>query len=77
MEETASEHGVTLSQVKDIANSMFEFVAEIMSEGDRKGLNFAEIRLMRWGVFKVKEGRRRHFKRLQDERNKGTDEGSG
>ena len=32
MEETASEHGVTLSQVKDIANSMFEFVAEIMSE---------------------------------------------
>jgi len=66
MEETASEHGVTLSQVKDIANSMFEFVAEIMSEGDRKGLNFAEIRLMRWGVFKVKEGRRRHFKRLQD-----------
>jgi len=64
MEETATEHGVRPSQVKDVADSMFEFVAEIMSEGDRKGLNFAEIRLMKWGVFKVKEGRRKHFEKI-------------
>lgn len=68
MEETANEHGVRSSQVKDVADSMFDFVAEIMSEGDRKGLNFAEVRLMGWGVFKVKEGRRRHFKKLRDEK---------
>jgi preprotein translocase subunit SecB len=75
MEETATEHGVRSSQVKDVADSMFEFVVEVMVDGDRKGLNFAEIRLMKWGVFKVKEGRKRHFERLRDERNKRTDRG--
>lgn len=71
IEETAQEHGVRVSQVKDVADSMFEFVAEIMSEGDRKSLNFAEIRLMKWGVFKVKPGRRKHFEKI-NEGNKGT-----
>jgi hypothetical protein len=75
MEETATEHRVRPSQVKDVADSMFEFVAEVMAEGDRKGLNFAEMRLMKWGVFKVKEGRRKYFERLRDERNKRTDGG--
>ncbi len=74
IEETATEHGVRPSQVKDVADSMFEFVVEIMAEGDRKGLNFAEIRLMKWGVFKVKEGRRKHFEKI-NKGNKAADGG--
>jgi len=70
MEETADEHGVKQSQVKEIADSMFEFVAEVMSEGERKSLNFPEIRLMKWGIFKVKEGRRKHFEKINKEKTK-------
>jgi nucleoid DNA-binding protein len=73
IEATAHEHGVRPNQVKEIADSMFEFVAEIMAEGDRQGLNFAEIRLMKWGVFKVKEGRRKHFEKI----NKGNKAANG
>jgi nucleoid DNA-binding protein len=68
IEDTATEHGVKPSQVKEVADSMFEFVAEVMSEGDRKSLNFAEIRLMGWGVFRVKEGRRKQFEKINNER---------
>ena len=64
IEETATKHGVRPSQVKEIADSMFEFVAEVMSEGERESLNFPEIRLMKWGIFKVKEGRRKHFEKI-------------
>ena len=64
IEETANEHRVKPNQVKEIADSMFEFVAEVMSEGERKSLSFPEIRLMKWGIFKVKEGRRRHFEKI-------------
>ena len=68
MDETATEHGVRPSEVKEVADSMFDFVAEVMSEGDRERLDFPEIRLMKWGVFKVKPGRRKHFKKINDEK---------
>ena len=70
MDEVANEHGVKPSEVKEVADSMFDFVAEVMSEGDRKRLNFPEIRLMKWGVFKVKEGRKKHFKKVNDGKKK-------
>lgn len=66
IEETADEHGVKQNQVKEIADSMFEFAAEVMGEGERESLNFPEIRLMKWGIFKVKEGRRKHFERINN-----------
>jgi len=62
-----------------VADSMFRFAAEIMSEGDRKLMDFADVRIMGWGVFRVKEGRRKHFQRINDgekTRNKGDDGGS-
>jgi len=68
IDETATEHGIRSTQVKEITDSMFEFVADIMSDGDRLNLNFPEIRLMKWGVFKVREGRRKHFERINDEK---------
>jgi hypothetical protein len=68
MEETAKETGVTVPQVKEVGDSMFRFVAQIMSEGDRETLQFGEIRLMRWGIFKVKEGRKKHFEKINNEK---------
>ena len=75
MSEVAIEHGVRPSQVKEVADSMFDFVAEVMSEGDRERLDFPEIRLMKWGVFKVKPGRKKHFKKIQDAGNQTTNRG--
>jgi hypothetical protein len=68
MDEVAKIHGVRTSQVNDVAESMFRFVATVISEGDKKLLQFGEIRLFKWGVFKVKEGRRKFFKKLNDEK---------
>ena len=68
IEETAQEYGVRPSQVKDVADSMFEFVTEIISEGDRKRLNFPEIRLMKWGIFTVRESKRKQFEKVRDGR---------
>lgn len=74
IEETAKELGFTPSQVKGVAESMFEHVAEVMSEGDRKRLDFPEVRLMGFGVFRVKEGRRKQFEKINNERLNNTRE---
>lgn len=72
MDEVAKIHRVRTSQVNEVAESMFRFVATVMSEGDTKLLQFGEIRLFKWGVFKVKEGRRKFFERLRDEKSART-----
>ena len=68
IEETAQEHGLRPSEVQGVAESMFRFVGQVMTEGNRKLMDFGEIRLMGWGVFKVKEGRRKHFEELNNNR---------
>jgi hypothetical protein len=68
IEQTAEEHGLRPSQVKDIAESMFRFSADVISEGNRKLLDFSEVRIMKWGVLRVKEGRRKYLERLNNEK---------
>lgn len=72
MREVAKENDVHLSQVNEVAESMFRFVATVMAEGDQKLLQFGEVRLFKWGVFKVKEGRRKFFERLKNEKSANT-----
>jgi len=66
--ETAKEFGLPASKVQEVGESMFRFTAQVMSEGNKKLLDFHEIRLMKWGIFRVREGRRKHFERLRDEK---------
>jgi len=70
--ETAKEFELNASQVQEVAESMFRFTADVMGEGNRVLLDFHEIRLMKWGVFKVKPGRRKHFERIRDEKSNNT-----
>jgi len=37
-----------------------------MSEGDKETLVFYNIHVPNFGIFKVKEGRKRHFKEIYD-----------
>jgi len=64
--ETAKEFELSASQVQEVAESMFRFTAEIMGEGNKVLLDFHEVRLMKWGIFKVREGRRKHFEKFNN-----------
>lgn len=68
IDEVARKHGLRSSQVQEVAESMFRFTSQIMTEGNRNIMDFGEVRLMGWGVFKVKEGRIKFFERLRDEK---------
>lgn len=71
IDETAKEFGITPVKVQEVTESMFRFVTEIMTEGNKKLMDFGEVRVMGWGVFKVKPGRKRFFEKYNsNERNK-------
>jgi hypothetical protein len=72
LEDIAKSKGLRLSETQEITESFFRFVAQVMSEGDRKTMNFSDIRLFKWGIFKVKQGRRKHFEKINNKRSKGT-----
>ena len=74
IEDTADELGVKPSQVKAVADSMFDFVADTISEADRKRMNFPDIRLMNWGIFTVRESKRKQFEKVNNERSTRTDD---
>lgn len=63
----AKDENLTIKQVDEIVNSFFRFTAKKMGEGDRKNLEYSTIRLFKFGVFKVKEGRKK-FLRSKDEK---------
>ena len=60
----AKKEGLRLGEVQEITESFFRFTAQVMSEGNRKLMDFSDVRIMKLGIFKVKEGRRKHFERL-------------
>lgn len=62
----AEEEGLTIKQVDDIVNSFFRFTVKQMSQGDRKNLEYSSIRLFKFGVFKVKEGRKQYLRRKDE-----------
>ena len=62
----AEEENLTIKQVDEIVYSFFRFTSQKMSEGDRKNLEYSSIRLFKFGVFRVKEGRKRFLKRKDE-----------
>lgn len=68
IKEVAGKYNITYEQAEEIVESFFRFTAETMKEGNRKTMEFPDIRIIKWGVFRVKEGRRKHFERLNNEK---------
>lgn len=56
----AQDEGLTIKQVEEITNSFFRFVVKQMSSGDRWTLTFKDIRLFKFGMFKVTPTKRKH-----------------
>jgi hypothetical protein len=64
----AKKYNLEPKQVLEITESMFRFTAQTMTNSNRKLMWFDEVRLMGWGVFRVKEGRRKYFERYNEKR---------
>ena len=75
IDEVAKNNNLRTDEATEIVESFFRFTAEAMADGNKNTMEFDQIRLMKWGVFKVKEGRKNFFKRLkekQDEESNNT-----
>jgi hypothetical protein len=66
LRDISKEENVTIDQTKEVVESFFRFTVEVMREGDRRTSRFSTVRLWKWGVFKVRKGRRKHFARLNE-----------
>ena len=68
LENLAKKYGLRLSQVEEIAEAPFRFFAQIASEGDKDKLEFDSVRIIKWGLFSVKEGRKEYLKKINDDK---------
>ena len=68
IQEVAKNHGVSDAQVERIVESFFRFTAEVMKEGNVQTMDFSDVRIMKWGVFRVKEGRKKFFRELNEKK---------
>ena len=69
IDEIAKDNNLRSEQVLEIVESFFRFTVDIMSEGNRKTMEFDQVRLMKWGVFKVKEGRKKFLQKINEKKN--------
>jgi len=70
LEYLAKKYGLKVSQVEEIVEAPFRFFVQIAGEGDKEKLRFDSVRIIKWGLFSVKEGRKEFFKKLRDDRKK-------
>jgi len=68
LENLARKYELRLSQVEEIVESPFKFFVKIAGEGDKENLKFGSVRIIKWGLFSVKEGRKEYFKKIADDR---------
>lgn len=64
----AKKHGITLSQMREIAEAPFRLLLKVTAESDRENLIFDSLRIINWGLFSVKKGRLEHFKKIKHDK---------
>jgi len=70
LEQLAKKYGLRLSQVEEIVEAPFKFFVQIAKEGNKEKLEFDSVRIIKWGLFSVKKGRKEFFKKIRDDREK-------
>lgn len=55
----AEQEGLTIKQIEEIVFSFFWFTSKRITEGDKYTRTYHTVRLFKFGVFKVKEGKRK------------------
>lgn len=64
--KVAEKEGLTIKQVEEIVYSFFHFTSKRMKEGDKYTRTYEFIRLFKFGVFRVKQGRVNRLKRRDE-----------
>ena len=72
IKKIAGDEGLTIKQIEEIVYSFFRFTSKRMKEGNKETYDFKSIRLFKFGIFRVKEGRKFFLKRKYANRNKNT-----
>ncbi len=81
IKKIAETEGLSIKQVEEIVYSFFRFTSKQMKEGDKYTRSYKPIRLFKFGIFKVKQGRinqlRRRDEKLNHNRQRVDDNQSG
>lgn len=70
LETISKKYGIKYSQMQEIAECPFRFFTQIAGEGDKETLNFDSVRIINWGLFSVKEGRKKFLKECNEKKKK-------
>ena len=65
----AEKENLTIKQVEEIVSSFFRFTHKEMKEGDKYTRSYKPVRLFKFGIFKVKQGRINELKRRDEKLN--------
>jgi nucleoid DNA-binding protein len=65
----AEKENLTVKQVEEIVSSFFWFTSERMKKGDKYTRSYESVRLFKFGIFKVKQGRINMLKRRDEKLN--------
>lgn len=68
LERIAKKYNITLIQMEKITEAPFRFFVEVASEGNRQTMEFDSVRILKWGIFSVKEGRKKHFEKINNDK---------
>lgn len=68
LEKLSKKYKIKFSQMEEIVESPFKFFIKVAAEGDRENMIFDSVRIIGWGLFSVKEGRKEHFKKIKNDK---------
>ena len=69
IKKIAEKENLTIKQVEEIVSSFFRFTHKRMKEGDKYTRSYNSVRLFKFGIFKVKQGRINELKRRDEKLN--------
>lgn len=64
--EIARKYGISYDKADEVVRSQFKFVRKVMEEGDKELGEFNNVRLPRFGVFKVDKRRVKHLNKKKE-----------
>jgi len=60
----AFKYGITIEEVNIIVRSVFELTSQAIQSGDKETLTFKNVHIPNFGMFKVLDRRKQHFKEI-------------
>jgi nucleoid DNA-binding protein len=65
----AYKYGLTVEEVNIIVRSVFELASQSIQSGNKETQEFKNVHIPNFGMFKVLDRRKQHFKEINDKNN--------